>query len=56
VRGGHGSSGANDEYVIETVTALEAMNIRDSQLHRLAAMLRGDAAPKQRKAGVHSSS
>jgi len=51
VRGGHGSSGANDEYVIATVAALEAMNIRDGQLHRLAAMLRGEAAPKQRKAG-----
>ena len=48
VRGGHGSSGANDEYVIETVAALEAMNIRDSQLHQLAAMLRGDAMPKRR--------
>ena len=57
VRGGHGSSGANDEYVIETVTALEAMNIRDSQLHRLAAMLRGDTAPKRRRgAGRISSS
>ncbi len=50
VRGGHGSSGANDEYVIETVAALEAMNIRDGQLHRLAAMLRGDTAPKVRHA------
>jgi glutathione-specific gamma-glutamylcyclotransferase len=57
VRGGHGSSGANDEYVIETVTALEAMNIRDSQLHQLAAMLRGDTAPKRRRgAGQLSSS
>jgi cation transport protein ChaC len=50
VRGGHGSSGANDEYVIETVAALEAMKIRDSQLHQLAAMLRGDAMPKGRSA------
>jgi cation transport protein ChaC len=49
VRGGHGSSGANDEYVIETVAALEAINIRDSQLRQLAAMLRGDAAPKRRR-------
>ncbi len=57
VRGGHGSSGANDEYVIETVTALEAMSIRDSQLHQLAAMLRGDTAPKRRRgAGQLSSS
>ena len=50
VRGGHGSSGANDEYVIETVAALEAMKIRDSQLHQLAAMLRGDVTPKRRAA------
>jgi len=57
VRGGHGSSGANDEYVIETVAALEAMNIRDTQLHQLAAMLRGDAAPKgRRRASERSSS
>jgi len=58
VRGGHGSSGANDEYVIETVAALEAMKIRDSQLHQLAAMLRGDVTPKRRKgaASHHSSS
>ena len=44
VRNGHGQSGPNDEYVIETVAALEAMNIRDGVLHRLAAMLRGEAA------------
>ncbi len=56
VRGGHGSSGANDEYVIETVTALEAMSIRDSQLHQLAAMLRGDTAPKRRRSAARSSS
>ena len=55
VRGGHGSSGANDEYVIETVAALEAMNIRDSRLHQLAAMLRGGLARglrHQRDAGA----
>jgi cation transport protein ChaC len=44
VRQGHGQSGPNDEYVIETVSALEAMNIRDGELHRLAAMLRGEGA------------
>ena len=44
VRQGHGQSGPNDEYVIETVAALEAMNIRDRELHRLASMLRGDGA------------
>jgi len=44
VRQGHGQSGPNDEYVIETVTALEGMAIRDRDLHRLAAMLRGESA------------
>jgi len=43
VRRSHGSSGPNDEYVIETVAALEAMKIRDGKLHQLAAMLRGDS-------------
>jgi glutathione-specific gamma-glutamylcyclotransferase len=43
VRQGRGRSGPNDEYVIETVGALEAMKIRDGELHRLATMLRSDA-------------
>jgi len=44
VRQGHGASGPNDEYVIATVTALEAQGIRDTPLHRLAALLHGEAA------------
>jgi cation transport protein ChaC len=44
VRQGHGNYGPNDEYVIATVTALEAQGIRDAPLHRLAALLRGEAA------------
>jgi len=44
VRQGHGASGPNDEYVIATVAALEAQGIRDVPLHRLAAMLHGEAA------------
>jgi cation transport protein ChaC len=56
VRQGHGQSGANDEYVIETVAALEARNIRDGQLHRLAAMLRGEAATHRHGTGVSNPS
>ncbi len=44
VRQGHGAYGPNDEYVIATVTALEAQGIRDAPLHRLAALLHGEAA------------
>lgn len=44
VRQGHGNYGSNDEYVIATVTALEAQGIRDVPLHRLAARLHGEAA------------
>ncbi len=36
---GHGQSGLNRDYVIATVKAIEAEGFRDSQLHRLAAML-----------------
>ena len=48
VRQGHGKSGPNIEYVISTVAALEAQGIRDAQLHRLAALLKGDI-PLHRK-------
>ena len=44
VRQGRGAYGPNDEYVIATVTALEAQGIRDAPLHRLAAMLHGEGA------------
>jgi glutathione-specific gamma-glutamylcyclotransferase len=36
VRQGHGRSGPNREYVIETVRALEALGYRESELHLLA--------------------
>ena len=45
VHQGHGIYGDNVEYVISTVAALEAQNIRDLPLHRLAALLRGNALP-----------
>ena len=39
VRQGHGSSGPNRDYVLETVRALEALGYRESDLHLLAAQL-----------------
>jgi cation transport protein ChaC len=41
VRQGHGRSGNNRDYVIETVGALEALGIRDRELHLLAERLKG---------------
>jgi glutathione-specific gamma-glutamylcyclotransferase len=43
VRQGHGQSGANRDYVIATVKAIEAEGFRDAQLHQLALMLHDDA-------------
>jgi cation transport protein ChaC len=40
VRQGHGRSGNNRDYVIETVSALEALGIRDPELHLLAERLK----------------
>jgi cation transport protein ChaC len=45
VQQGHGQSGANREYVLSTVKAIEAEGFRDSQLHQLAMMLRDDHSP-----------
>jgi glutathione-specific gamma-glutamylcyclotransferase len=41
VRQGHGSSGANRDYVLETVRALEALGYRETDLHLLAERLGG---------------
>lgn len=41
VRQGHGRSGNNRDYVIETVASLEALGCRDAELHLLAERLRG---------------
>ena len=40
---GHGQSGANRDYVISTVKAIEAEGFRDGPLHQLASMLHNDA-------------
>src|ERR1700757_2934063 len=47
VRQGHGRSGNNRDYVLETVRSIEAQGFRDSQLHQLALMLH-DEAPLHR--------
>jgi glutathione-specific gamma-glutamylcyclotransferase len=44
VRQGHGRSGNNRDYVLETVRSIEAQGFRDSQLHQLASMLHDDAS------------
>ena len=41
VRQGHGRSGANRDYVIETVKSLEELGYRDGELHLLAERLKG---------------
>jgi glutathione-specific gamma-glutamylcyclotransferase len=41
VRQGHGMSGANRDYVIATVSALEELGYRESALHRLAQLIAG---------------
>jgi glutathione-specific gamma-glutamylcyclotransferase len=46
VRQGHGRSGANRDYVLATVSALEELGYRETELHLLA----------QRLAGVHERS
>ena len=41
VRQGHGQSGANRDYVLETVRALEALGYRETELHLIAEGLKG---------------
>jgi cation transport protein ChaC len=44
VRQGHGRSGPNRDYVLETVQALEALGYRESALHLIAEKLKGHAS------------
>jgi len=57
VRQGHGSSGANRDYVLETVRALEALGYRETDLHRIAENLKGvhEAGIGQQESGIKSS-
>ena len=41
VRQGHGNSGANRDYVLDTVAALETLGVCDRDLHLLAERLKG---------------
>ena len=41
VRQGYGQSGANRDYVLETVRALEALGYRETELHQIADGLKG---------------
>ncbi len=41
VRQGHGQSGANRDYVVSTVAALEALGLCETELHLLAERLKG---------------
>src|SRR5262249_49341752 len=43
VKQGHGRSGANRDYVLSTVRAIETEGFRDEQLHQLALLLHDDA-------------
>jgi len=45
VRQGHGISGINRDYVLDTIAALEALGICDRELHLLAQRLKGTHAP-----------
>ena len=45
VQQGHGRSGHNRDYVLETVKSIEAQGFRDPLLHQLAAMLHNETPP-----------
>jgi glutathione-specific gamma-glutamylcyclotransferase len=47
VRQGYGRSGANRDYVLETVRALEALGYRETELHLLADRLQGGISNQQ---------
>jgi glutathione-specific gamma-glutamylcyclotransferase len=50
VRQGRGSSGANRDYVLETVQALEALGYRETELHLIAERLKSGIS--HREAGI----
>jgi len=53
VRQGHGISGANRDYVVATVAALEQLGYRDTELHLLASMLAGTHEAHTARADKH---
>jgi glutathione-specific gamma-glutamylcyclotransferase len=55
VRQGHGKSGPNRDYVLETVQALEALGYRESDLHLLAGHLQSGVRHQESGTGDHKS-
>jgi cation transport protein ChaC len=53
VRQGHGRSGANRDYVIESVQALEALGYRETDLHLIAARLKSESVPRKSEVSHH---
>lgn len=53
VRQGHGRSGANRDYVIESVQALEALGYRETDLHLIAARLKSESGPRKSEVSHH---
>jgi cation transport protein ChaC len=51
VRQGHGKSGPNRDYVLETVRALETLGYRETDLHLLAEQLQAGIRPQASGAG-----
>jgi cation transport protein ChaC len=51
VRQGHGSSGANRDYVLETVQALEALGYRETDLHLIAERLSSGIGHQEARIG-----
>jgi glutathione-specific gamma-glutamylcyclotransferase len=52
IRQGHGKSGPNRDYVLETVRALEALGYRESDLHLLAERLQAGIRPHDSGTGT----
>jgi len=46
VRQGHGRSGPNRDYVLDAIAAIEALGYRDTELHAVAARLKGAHDPR----------
>jgi glutathione-specific gamma-glutamylcyclotransferase len=44
---GHGRSGANRDYVLETVQSLESLGYRETDLHLIAARLKSEAGTRK---------
>lgn len=55
VRQGHGRSGANRDYVVETVQALEALGYRETDLHLIAARVKSEAGTRKSHASSRRS-